>query len=153
MKEVNTNRFKTDVLNSSIPVVVVIWGVGWGFCRALKPQVEVLAEELESSVKFYKMEIGPNRELLIELNVSGLPTFLFYNKGQQASFLAGKNILLDEIKDHTEKLLRSVWSQVSYVLIDPSSFQLIHRFLPVSDCEMAVNDVFPNNQSSNWRSW
>ena len=151
MEEVNTNRFETDVLNSSLPVVVVIWGVGWGFCRALKPQVEVLADELESRVKFYRMEIGPNRELLIELNVSGLPTFLFYNKGQQASFLAGQNILLDEIKDHSEKLLRSVWSQISYVLIDPSRFQWIHRFLPVSDCMMAVNDIFPNNRSSNWR--
>ena len=52
------------------------------------------------------MEIGPNRELLIELGVSGLPSFLFFNNGQQASFLAGKNTLLEEIKDHIEKLLR-----------------------------------------------
>lgn len=28
MKEVNTDRFKADVLRSSVPVVVVIWGVG-----------------------------------------------------------------------------------------------------------------------------
>ena len=56
-------------------------------------------------VNFYNMAIGPNRELLIELNVSGLPTFLFYKNGQKNSFLAGKNIFLDEIKDHSEKLL------------------------------------------------
>jgi thiol:disulfide interchange protein len=54
------------------------------------------------------MEIGPNRELLIELGVSGLPTFLFYNNGQQASFLAGRNILLEEIKDHAEQLLKPI---------------------------------------------
>ena len=105
MKEVNTDGFKSDVLESSVPVVVVIWGVGWGFCRALKPQVEALAEELADRVNFYKMEIGPNRQLLIELNVSGLPTFLFYKNGQKSSFLAGRNIFLDEIKDHSEKLL------------------------------------------------
>jgi len=105
MKEVNTNGFKSDVLESSVPVVVVIWGVGWGFCRALKPQVEALSEELAGRVNFYKMEIGPNRELLIELNVSGLPTFLFYKNGQKSSFLAGKNIFLDEIKDHSDRLL------------------------------------------------
>jgi thiol:disulfide interchange protein len=51
------------------------------------------------------MEIGPNRELLIELNVSGLPTFLFYKKGKKSSILAGRNIFLDEIKDHSERLL------------------------------------------------
>ena len=105
MKEVNTNGFKSDVLDSSVPVVVVIWGVGWGFCRALKPQVEAFAEELAGRVNFYRMEIGPNRQLLIELNVSGLPTFLFYKNGQKSSILAGKNIFLDEIKDHSERLL------------------------------------------------
>lgn len=72
------------------------------------PQVEVLADELERRVRFYKMEIGPNRKLLIELNVSGLPTFLFYKNGEKSSLLAGRNILLEEIKEHTEKLLRPV---------------------------------------------
>ena len=105
MKETNTSGFKTDVLDSSMPAVVVIWGVGWGFCRALKPQVEALADELADRVNFYKMEIGPNRQLLIDLNVSGLPSFLFFKNGQKSSFLAGKNIFLEEIKDHSEKLL------------------------------------------------
>ena len=98
---------KSAVLQSAKPVIVVIWGVGWGFCRALKPQVEALAEELADRVAFYEMEAGPNRQLLIELNVSGLPTFLFYQNGQKSSFLAGKNILLDEIKDHSKRLM--IW--------------------------------------------
>jgi thioredoxin 1 len=71
----------------------------------LKPQVEAFADESAGRINFYEMAIGPNRELLIELNVSGLPTFLFYKNGQKASFLAGKNIFLDEIKDHSERLL------------------------------------------------
>ena len=105
MKEVNALSFKAVVLKSPIPVVVVIWGVGWGFCRALKPQVEAYAEEMANRVNFYNMEIGPNRQLLIELNVGGLPTFFFYKNGQKSSMLAGKSIFLDEIKDHSEKLL------------------------------------------------
>ena len=104
MKEVNMDGFKSDVLESAIPVVVVIWGARWGFCRALKPQVEAFAEELADRVSFYEMEIGPNRKLLIELNVSGLPSFLFFKNGQKSSMLAGKNIFIDEIKDHSEKL-------------------------------------------------
>jgi thioredoxin 1 len=71
----------------------------------LKPQVEALAEELNGRVDFYKIEIGPNRQFLIELNISGFPTFLFYRQGQKSSVLAGRNILLDEIKVHIEKLL------------------------------------------------
>ena len=71
----------------------------------MKPQVEAFADDLAGKINFFNMEIGPNRELLIELNVSGLPTFLFYKNGQKVSFLAGKNIFLDEIKDHSKKLL------------------------------------------------
>ena len=55
-------------------------------------------------IVFYNMEIGPNRQLLIELNVSGIPSFLFFKQGQKSSVLAGRNIHLDEIKDHIEKL-------------------------------------------------
>ena len=56
-------------------------------------------------VNFYKMEIGPNRELLIELNVSGLPTFLFYKNGRKSNMLAGKNIFLDEVRGIQEDYL------------------------------------------------
>jgi len=51
------------------------------------------------------MEVGPNREFLAELDVSGLPTFLFYRNGQKKSLLAGANILIEEIRDHTARLL------------------------------------------------
>ena len=60
---------------------------------------------MTGTVNFYDMAIGPNRELLIELNVSGLPTFLFYKNGQKESFLAGKNIFIEEIKEQLERLL------------------------------------------------
>lgn len=53
------------------------------------------------------MELGPNREYLIELGVSGLPTFLFYKNGQELSSLAGKNILMEEIQEHAGNLLQA----------------------------------------------
>lgn len=56
-------------------------------------------------INFYKLEIVPNQQLLIDLNVSGLPSFLFFKNGQKTSVLAGRNIFLDEIKDHTDRLL------------------------------------------------
>ena len=53
------------------------------------------------------MEVGPNREFLVELGVSGLPTFLFYRNGQEKSSVAGSNVLIEEIKEHTAKVLES----------------------------------------------
>jgi hypothetical protein len=57
-------------------------------------------------VHFFNLELGPNRELLVELGVSGLPSFLFFKDGKEMSYLAGKNILMDEITDHIQKLLQ-----------------------------------------------
>ena len=51
------------------------------------------------------MEAGPNLDFLAELDVSGLPTFLFYKDGKVKGSLAGTNILMDEITAETEKLL------------------------------------------------
>lgn len=51
------------------------------------------------------MEAGPNLKFLAELDVSGLPTFLFYEDGEEKGLLAGTNILMDEITAETEKLV------------------------------------------------
>jgi thiol-disulfide isomerase/thioredoxin len=75
-------------------------------CRALKPQVEALAEELEADIKFYTMAVASNRELLIKLDISSLPAFLFYKDGWQSSSLAGVNTRFKEIREHVWRLLQ-----------------------------------------------
>ena len=50
------------------------------------------------------MEAGPNLQFLAELDVSGLPTLMFYNGGEVKGSLAGTNILMDEIIAETQKL-------------------------------------------------
>ena len=64
-----------------------------------------MAEESEDQIHFYNMEAGPNLDFLAELDISGLPTFLFYKDGEVKGSLAGTNILMDEITAETEKLL------------------------------------------------
>ena len=65
-----------------------------------------MAEESEDQVNFYNMEAGPNLKFLVDLDVSGLPTFLFYKDREVKGLLAGTNILMDEITAETEKLVR-----------------------------------------------
>jgi hypothetical protein len=67
--------------------------------------VEALAEESENRLSYYQLEAGPNLQLLCDLGVSGLPTFLFYGDGGLKSSLTGTNILLDEIAAEAKKLL------------------------------------------------
>ena len=64
-----------------------------------------MAEESENQIDFYDMEAGPNLQILADLGVSGLPTFLFYKNGALRDSLAGTNILMDEIAVETKRLL------------------------------------------------
>lgn len=63
--------------------------------------------ENAESIKFYNMELGPNREFLVESGISGLPAFLFYNNGRKWSSLAGRGILMDEIREQFDRLLQA----------------------------------------------
>jgi hypothetical protein len=69
------------------------------------PQVEAYADVLADKIIFFKLALAGNQQLLIDLNVSGLPSFLFFKNGRKTSILAGVNTSIDEIKDHSEKLL------------------------------------------------
>jgi hypothetical protein len=51
------------------------------------------------------MSAGPNREFLIELDISGFPSFLFYKNGRKKSFLAGSNTRIEEIREQIEMLV------------------------------------------------
>lgn len=105
MIEVNKENFEDEVVKSEMPAVVDMWGPQCGPCLALMPQVEELAASYEGKVKFCKLNVAENRRLCATLRVMGVPTFLFYKGGEQASRITGDEVTLDAIKDNTEKLL------------------------------------------------
>jgi thioredoxin 1 len=43
--------FKTDVLESSVPVLVDFWAVWCGPCRAIAPHLESLADQLGEKLR------------------------------------------------------------------------------------------------------
>ena len=73
----------------------------------LTAQVETLArEEYEGKVNFYIVNAGANRKLVDILNVTGVPTFLFYKNGQLFATMAGAHLKKDDIRKKTEELLK-----------------------------------------------
>lgn len=106
MITVDKESFEAEVLQSEIPVVVDIWGPQCAPCLALLPQVEALSGSFEQKAKFCKLNAAENRRLCITLKVMGLPSFLFYNKGELVSRISGEEATIDRIKTETENLLK-----------------------------------------------
>ena len=64
-----------------------------------------MADDSEGRVAFYHLDAGTNLAFLAELGVSGLPTFMFYSRGELKATLAGTNVRMEEVEAETQKLL------------------------------------------------
>lgn len=81
MIELNNSNFKEEVLNYNGKVVVDIWATWCGKCKMIKPKYIDLSNT-KTDYKFCTLEADSNNELMEELKVVNLPTFIIYENGK-----------------------------------------------------------------------
>ncbi|HEV3167399.1 MAG TPA: thioredoxin [Isosphaeraceae bacterium] len=84
-------NWKSEVLESPVPVVVDFWAPWCGPCRMLAPTIEKLAGEFEGKVRIGKMNTDQNQEIPPGLRISAIPTVLFFQGGKEVDRLVGVN--------------------------------------------------------------
>ena len=73
--------FQSDVLQSTIPVIVDFWGEWCGPCKAMAPMLEQFAEENAGRVKVVKLEMDKNQKTAMQFRVRSAPTLLLFRNG------------------------------------------------------------------------
>jgi thioredoxin 1 len=91
VKEFTDANWKSEVLDSSVPVVVDFWAPWCNPCRMLAPTIEKLAGELEGQVKVGKMNTDENQDTPGSLRISAIPTVLVFHGGKEVDRLVGVN--------------------------------------------------------------
>src|SRR3981189_3385845 len=91
VKEFTDGNWKSEVLDSPIPVMVDFWAPWCGPCRMLAPTIEKLAGELEGKGKIGKMNTDENQETPGGLRISAIPTVLIFQGGKEVDRLVGVN--------------------------------------------------------------
>ncbi|MFA6548273.1 MAG: thioredoxin [Candidatus Magasanikbacteria bacterium] len=98
-------NFKTEVLESKIPVFVDFWAPWCGPCQMMGPLVEELAHEMEGkNIKIGKCNVDENGESATAYNVMSIPTFLVFDHGEMVDQLTG-GVQKEKLKEMIEKYL------------------------------------------------
>ena len=89
MLQVSEADFQSEVLDSTLPVLVDFSAVWCGPCKMLDPIVKQLAEEWDGKVKVVKLDVDNNPDLAMRYQVMGVPTLMLFVKGEPLERVTG----------------------------------------------------------------
>ena len=81
--------FETEVLKSTLPVMVDFTAIWCGPCKMLDPVVTQLSQEWGGKVKVVKLDVDDNTNLAVQYGVMGVPTLILFIDGKPVQRLTG----------------------------------------------------------------
>lgn len=82
-------QFKSEVLDSPVPVLVDFWATWCAPCIAMEPTLEELAQQHQGKLKVVKINIEENQLSAQSFGVRSLPNFLLFRGGKVVGQIAG----------------------------------------------------------------
>ncbi|MCU0779565.1 MAG: thioredoxin [Akkermansiaceae bacterium] len=96
--QLNDSNFQSEVINSTVPVLVDFWAEWCGPCKMIGPIIDQVADEVAGQAKVGKVNVDDARQLAAQYNVRSIPYLLFFKDGQVRDQIVGAGITKDQLK-------------------------------------------------------
>ena len=81
IKQVTDDSFESDVLKSTVPVLVDYWAEWCGPCKAIAPLLEEVAREYSGKITVAKVNVDENQQIPQKYGIRGIPTLMLFKGG------------------------------------------------------------------------
>lgn len=102
-RELNSNEFADEVLNSNDTVLVDFSAVWCGPCKMLAPIVEELSTDMEGKAKVFKVDVDKSGDIAQKYNIMGVPTVMIFKKGEAVEKMVGfqpKEVIVSKLEQY-----------------------------------------------------
>ncbi|MBU6420773.1 MAG: thioredoxin TrxA [Gammaproteobacteria bacterium] len=74
-------NFESDVLKSSVPVLVDYWAEWCGPCKMIAPILDEIATDYQGKLKIAKVNVDQNAQLTQKYGIRSIPTLMLFKGG------------------------------------------------------------------------
>lgn len=87
--ELTKDNFESEVLRSSMPVIVDFWATWCMPCRMIAPVIDEVSRKYSGKCKVAKLNVDNAMDVATKFSVMNIPTIIFFKGGAEFSRIVG----------------------------------------------------------------